>query len=388
MSDRERFLEYLDLIRNGNLNKNKLREDEEISRNLKSIILAWSSLQRSDFDEVYELSSACLNDPNSEIDLLAHLVSGVAYNNAGEYRKAVVALLRAEQIHKAQKEYNQRLAELIEDNLLITYLNMNEIHPYLERLDWLSEAQSKKRFNYFEILYLAHVGETTKAGQILKKFLQEDNELEEPKKTLLYIIQFEISFKNQDKAGVDWALQQMSKLKKYSYSDNFKFMKLLSDFYLHSKPLYLYPTDFTRNKFLRDQVIILKALDEQDLRKAESVWKECSLNYSSMFGEPYQWVGSPCLFSMVLARLMDKQVSPPLELAGENSSKELLVLKIFSEHEKIQKSTLYFLLYKQEIPDEKDLSKLSRLIGRVREKYGLNIKTSKGFYLIKDRKTA
>jgi hypothetical protein len=93
---------------------------------------------------------------------------------------------------------------------------------------------------------------------------------------------FELGVQDKNQAIVFEALRKMAKIKKFSYSDNYKFMKQLSNYYFLQKPLYLYPADYKRNPFLRSQIEIIIALENEDYATSDGLWSSLSQVYGQI----------------------------------------------------------------------------------------------------------
>jgi hypothetical protein len=387
MNSLNKVISYIHKVREGAFLNSQLKKDQTVDYVDRKIIEAWDLLQKSSFESLVKILTSLKGQVSLEQKALILFTLAVCDNNRGEYTDALTKMLKVEQMinEKLELDPNHKFLSLLEDNILVTLLNLNQVTEFAKRLDLLKEKDELKRYEYFEIIYNCHIGNISKTKMLLSNFYTKRYQLEEPKKVLLYISLFELGVQEKSSIIVLDALKKMSKLKKFAYSDNFKFMKSMSDYFFNDNPLYLYPNDFKRNPFLRQQVEIVLALDKNDEYKAFALWDSLHKNYPHLFGVNLKWKGPVCIFSLVLNKIKQKTKEPAdikLEMTKSLSAKEEMVIKILKQNGSISKEQLYQQLYDEEMRDKKDLEKLARLISRLREKYQLNIKTSKGCYLI------
>jgi hypothetical protein len=351
----------------------------------RKIIKAWTLLKQSKFDQL-RMTLPFFVSPHGAKEILSNITYAICLNNEGSYHQALEILKICEEalLSLTEMDIVEPVSSIIDDNLFIIYLNLNRKNDYEMKLDLIKESSSKSRLLYFKTLYHAHFSCPTRARKMFQNLFKKRLHLTESQRVTLLITWFELSVKGQHQTDVFEALKRMSRLKKFSYSDNYKFMYILANYYFNNKPLYLYSRDFKRNSYLAKQVDILLALENVNLVKASENWNLMMENYPRLYLTNFKWGGEQCIFSLVVEKILSQMNNQKTVLHSLDSLSEMekRLIEILSLTPRIGQAELYQQLYGREFENRKDLDKLSRLISRVRSKTNLPIKSSKGSYLI------
>ena len=175
-------------------------------------------------------------------------------------------------------------------------------------------------------------------------------------------------------------LGELKKLKKFAFGANYRFMNTLLKHLSSNTPIYAYEKDFSEYPILLHQIMVIRYLEENNLELAQFYWAKLKENYPQLFGDDFKYNGNKCLFSLCLSKQSKQEMDFNLVKNIDEKNKEKSILNILKDApQPIPKKQLYRMLWGGDVVDKTEISKMQRMISRLRSR-GHNIVFRKGCY--------
>jgi hypothetical protein len=318
-----------------------------------------------------------------------HYLMGLASSNITHYNEAI------EHLHKAIKLLPENRYEDLNfsyhHNLIIIYFNFACYDLIPEELEKIKKNLHLKPIQKISLKLLefrwAHVSLDFSLAEdkylILKK---EMSLLSEAQKAIFLIESFKFFVKIDRPKEVLNILSEMLKYRKYVHTANYNFMKYLSSFVYHDKPIYL------KNKnelqifpVLHHQLHCIHSLEAGMIEEATFHWNHLKQLSPNQYHDDFIYKGEINIFSKALEKIvkpMNNSITPPSHLLKTDK-----VLWILNESKgAIHQDELYQSIWGK-YPDSKDdFVKLTQLIYKTKKIHSIKIKARKGCYFIDKEK--
>jgi hypothetical protein len=363
----------------------KFLADFDFGQTERKILTAYLKLKTSDFNWIFQ-NLESLKVGSDFVDGARCLVMGIGKNNSGDPLEALAWL---EQAHVRLLSSTPIIRFLVLYNRFVAYQNLSEKEKledlFLEsqKFDFADNPQFKTRqlrvrFNYDSIR-----GNVTSARQALEDLQALEGSMDEFQKLAWIIDKIRFFAAQEDYSSCQLEIEKLKRIRSFYLSADYNFIKAILGCLQANKPLYLYERDFATIPILAHQLGVLLGLEKKDLAEAGKSWAKLQELSSSVYREDFQYEGETCLFSLCLGKLL-MGCKPKVSLSsGELISKEERLFTLLKEHPHgLSKSQLHHLLWGAEPTSKADLGKLSKLVERVKLKFGVEVKSRKGTYIL------
>lgn len=327
--------------------------------------------------------------PQSEMAFVeAHrkLLIGIAANNLSRFDEAREYLAGSTEAFSALGlHYYQFMGHFNLFLLASNQLDFKSMEKNLKMMRSIPEELPVQHLRLLrcEFIFADETNQTRAAQKWLDKIEALKESLPESDKISHLVSEFMFRVKLEELSEARLVLEQMKKHRKFHLSENFNFMKKLLDHLTDDKPIYAYATDFEQVPLLFHQVQLIQSLEALEKEAALEQWKVLQKMMPDVYGEPFKYLGTKCLFSLALDKHLGKQIETPVIKIAETDNKVEQLISILKAHPAgLRKAHLFELLW-GEIPESKeDLKRLVRLVYKARQSHKLEIQTRKGSYFI------
>jgi hypothetical protein len=391
MTSSKTFLRAFSLLTTDAKSAKKYLSDRRISSSERKIIEGYLYLRKSEFTLIEEtLSPLVISDPI--VNGIKELVRGIAKNNAGKSLEAILHLEVADELLKNCE--SQIIAFVATYNLFVAHHNLSSSEGMTKafqeslKYEFPNESPFKIRQLRMEFNYWAFQGNDIKAMQVLKRLEPKEKLLDEFQQ-LAWTIDRIRFYARQEKylLCVD-ELDKLKSIRSFYLTEDYKFIKATLGFLTKNNPLYLYDRDFQQIPSLHLQVRVLLALESQDLKLASSIWAELQKIAPFSYLDEFEYVGEPCLFSLCIKKFIRSFKTNAVKQNKDDMSfqtKEEKLFELLKLHASgISKSELFLKIWGTEVVSKDELKRLSKLLERVKLKYGIKVLSRKGAYILEN----
>lgn len=376
------FIEALNCFSTDPRRARRFLDDKRLAQNEKVILKCFFLLRENQHQEILTELSSITEIADPVVVAQKNLLLGITYNNLDQHHKAIACINESiSQLKKYKLSYFEMIGDL---NLFIIYQNLKDekamrgVLAHLKKLkitDPLSQIRILRcHFKYYVFMNKIEAAEST-LDEIssLKKFMSDSDAIG------LLVDQFEFSITKNDFTEARGILTKMKNHRAFASTEHYNFLKKLLDHQMDDKPLYVTNQDFVNSPILFHQIKVVQFLAEADTGEAQIAWKMLRNMNSNLYQDNFNYTGPICLFSICMEKHLDKINTP--EIISDPIS-------FLQNHEgPVRKEVLFKAFWGREPESKEDFAKLSKHLYDLKEKYGLNLKTQKGCYLlIKDDK--
>ncbi len=362
--------------------------DKRLSQTEKKIILGHLWIRDNHNDKVVDELSDLPENEEAFIRAHSFLLLGIAHLNLSNIQLSLNFLIKAENIFNALELNYYHFITVF--NLFMLSSNASDIkkmQSHLLKLRIIPTDGSvilTNRLKRCEFIFADEAGEFEKAAKLLEELNAIKNQMPENDiiSHLVSEFMFYVKFKNLERAKK--TLIEMKKYRKFHLNENFNLMKKMLDNLTLNAPIYDSQDLLVKVPLLHYQLQVIKALEASDDVKAVENWNQLKKISPSLHGDPFDYKGTVCLFSLGLDKYRSNfNKSQQIEIS-EGSKIQKLISLLKSAKGSVPKPLIYELLW-GECPESKDdLKRLTRLVSKVRSNYGIEIKTRKGCYFLEE----
>lgn len=324
----------------------------------------------------------------SELDFVnAHrnLLLGICFNNLSDFINAERFLTQASvEFDKLNLTYHLFTTEF---NLFMVYSNTSDhlgMTKSLEKMRLFAQpgVLQQSRLMRCEFIcadetenYLSAKYWSNQLKPILGKMSESDQIAHLVSEFMFYI-------RNDNHESAWRTIEFMKKYRKFQLSENFKFMQRLLKNFLDDSPIYAYEREFENVPLLLHQLKVIQSLASHDVKEVEYHWSQLQLIAPSSYGTDLIYKGSKCLFSICLEKYKSSYDVSDFPSHKGGSQVKYLYQLLQSTDSPLNKELVFKLIWGEEPASKDDLKRLGRLVSKVREKYGVEIKSRMGAYYI------
>lgn len=338
-----------------------------------------------------ESTLSSLSSPDDLVSGVKEFILGVCANHQTEFQKASEKFQKSLGLLEA---YDAKLLQyLARFNYYTCLINLHQVSKAkvilgeLAKHECLSIQESLIYWRSSTIMAL--IEHDLKSAQLyISKMEEHQEDMTESGKANFFYVQFDFFLQKNDLKTANAVLMGMKKHRKFYNSPNYLFMKGLLNFLMDNKTFYFYKKDFLGSPFLWEQISVLQKLEEKDTASAQVHWQKLALLSPDTYLENFTFAGPHCLFKVVLEKLNPSQTSMPVLQAEGMNRDDLLYHLLSSSQTGIRKEELFREVYGRDLNEKNDLNKLKTLVLRVRAKFGVEIVSKKGCYILVTQKAA
>jgi hypothetical protein len=336
------------------------------------------------------LSPLVISDPI--VNGIKELVRGIAKNNAGKSLDAILHLEVAEELLKSCD--SQIITFVATYNLFVAHHNLSYSEGMTKafqeslKYEFPNESPFKIRQLRMEFNYWAFQRNDVKAMQVLKRLEPKEELLDEFQQLAWTIDKIRFYARQEKYLLCAKELEKLKSIRSFYLTEDYKFIKATLGFLTKNTPLYLYDRDFNQIPSLHLQVKTLLALESQDMKLASIIWAELQKIAPNSYLDEFEYTGEPCLFSLCVNKFLRSFKTNAVKQNKEYTSfqtKEERLFELLTFHPNgISKRELYLKIWGTEVGSKDELKRLSKLLERVKLKYGIKVLSRKGAYILEN----
>lgn len=370
----------------------KFLNDKRLTQAEKKILECWFLLRDSAFQEILDILPAIKTSYDPLVTAQKNLIWGLTLNNKSEYHKAIPLIKEALEVIV---EYPLKGVEFTAYyNLFIAYLNYKDkkgMKVCLDNMKTIPHKNARQVTAFLLSLFKYHsfCERIAMANEVLEELEIMKKEMSEPIIISYLITKYSFYSRCEKFDLCEEVLAEMKKYRKFHFSANFSYMRMMLDHLVHGKALYVYERDFIDHPFLYLQLKVIQKLEENDRGEALLFWQKLRNLAPHTYFPDFKYEGDKNIFSLNLGKYSSRfQPEKALPSQLPTNKEEALLFLLQNADLPIRKDELYSALWKTEALDKSDYSKLKMLIARVRQKHDLQIDFKKGCYTLVPTKKA
>ena len=267
----------------------------------------------------------------SDIDFVeAHrlLLIGIASNNLSQFDHAQRYLESSTRAFSQLDLHYYRFVGHF--NLFLLASNKLDLQSMNLNLEIMRTIPQERPLQYLrlircEFIYADEPNQTALALKWLKDIEIQKDSLPESDKISHLVSEFMFRVKLEELALARVLLGQMKKHRKFHLSENFNYMKKLLDHLIDNRPIYAYASDFEQVPILFHQVQVIQSLEALEKETALEHWRVLQKMMPEIYGEPFEYGGSRCLFSLALKKHFSRGEVPSSAFEAKDSKVDQLI---------------------------------------------------------------
>ena len=379
------------LHRNPKATENDLK-DRRLNLEEKTILRGWFLLRKNKVAELIELINSMPISQSELIECQKKLLLGICFNNLGQLNKAQNYL---EEVPSVLSRYQIKCLQFIAYyNLFICYFNLNDI-PSAE--ETIKQMESLRPDHYRHDLLLLQcrfmlnlLNENNLEAQKNLDLLDKQTSKMSESMRLGHCYDKFNFYLNQNKlSNCLSSLLEMKKCRAFNLSENFIYMKNMLELLVNDKPIYVYSHQFKLNHHYFYHLKVIQLIQSMDINAANVYWKKLvSFDHENYF-DGFIVKDQNSLLALALKKFEKNIISQTsrLNISSDGMSKEKLLAEIIqSSPHPFPKDLIHELIWGRKIHDKNDMIKLKKLVSRVRQLFGLDIKfKSNCYYVVRDQ---
>lgn len=387
MSNKISFEELLSLLYN-NPKKYKYHQDSpHFTQTQKNLLKAYAAFKAEERDEVFRLLRYKKFDPLFEEGIRCYILA-LTFNSFGHYKFAKEHFDLAENIFKQIKHKQYQFYCLCE--LFFLHSNLKTFDEIDHKVKDLEKANAHSEHDqllksYALALHYFNTKKENKALRIIDQSLSNQSQKGKMFRNPFLMTLLRIQLRKRQFEECYKTLRKYKEAKGYKITVNYKYIKLLLDFIVKEKPLYVYARDFKENPELFQQLQCIDYLARKQLQDAAMIWSKLQKHNPKLYKSNYQFPSDDSLFSLALKKVHNQAQVPhgfsKDALNGINKTLDKLDYILTYYKSSITKAELIEYLWQEEV-DEKSLKKLSRLMMKYKNAKGIEIKSYQETYKI------
>lgn len=360
-------------------------EDKRLTMLEKKIISGYMMVRNNQNEDVIaELTTLGESDiefVNSHRDLLL----GICYNNTTRFHLAEKHLLKSIQgFEQNQLHYHLFTARF---DLFMVYSNLVNLPKMKSVLDEMEKMRldgklAQIRLMRCQFIYADEAFNVESGWSLNKKLNALKPEMAESDLIAHLVSEFMFYIKQDEFDLAQDVLMQMKKHRKFHLSENFNFMKRLMDHHRLGMPIYAYDREFKNIPLLFHQLKVIQAFESQEKETAQFHWQELQKIAPEIHGPDFVFKGGKGLFAICLEKYLHQEKPVELTEVSEGSKVEIFYQLMIKAQGPLQKGLVYEILWGTSPEDKDDYKRLTRLVSKVRDRYGIDIQTRKGTYFL------
>jgi tetratricopeptide (TPR) repeat protein len=366
--------------------------DKRLSLDEKNILKGWFLLRKNKIGEVIELIQKINLSQSSLVNSQKNLLLGICYNNLGLLKKAESHLLL---VSPGVEEYNVTCLKFIASyNLFICYFNLNDCvaaEKILQKMKGLRSDHYRHELLLLQcqFMYFLLIKAEKEAETLLNKLDLQTHKMSESMRLGHCYDKFNFYLAQARLPECLQCLNEMKQCRSFNLSENYIYLKILLEFLIYDKAIYVYPQQFKLNHHYFYQLKVIQAIQAVDLSSARLYWKKLMTFDPLNYIEDFKVKDEESLLFIALKKYrhhLKSEVNqlPPESIEGRKE--KILADLIQSCTHPRSKDIIHQLIWGREIADKDDMIKLKKLVSRVRQIYQLNIKFKNNcYFLITDK---
>lgn len=360
-------------------------EDKRLTMLEKKIISGHMMVRNNQNEEVITELTALGESDIDFVNIHRDLLLGICYNNTSHFKLAEKHLLLAsEGLLKLQLYYHLFTARF---NLFMLYSNLYRLDEMKSVLTEMEQMRpdgklSQIRLMRCEFIYADESRDAESGWKWNKKLNTLKPDMAESDLIAHLVSEFMFYIKQDEFDLAQEVLVQMKKHRKFHLSENFNFMKRLMDHHRLGMPIYAYDREFKNIPLLFHQLKVIQAFESQEKETAQFHWQELQKIAPEIHGPDFVFTGGKGLFAICLEKYLHQEKPVELTEVSDGSKAEIFFQLMTKAQGPLQKGLVYEILWGTSPEDKDDYKRLTRLVSKVRDRYGIDIQTRKGTYFL------
>ena len=387
MSNSKAFREALEVFSSNQRKSKSYLCDKRLTQTEKRILSGFFLLRANGFSEViHDLENVAISD-KPFVEHSRKFLLGLAYNNLSDFNKSLPLIEASYKFfHEQAFTYFEFVAGL---NLFIIHLNLKnevEMKKYLDKIKKFPTNNPSDQLRILRCVFNYHRFKShfDEALHVLEEIELISQHLLENDQVAIWLDRFNLYIKMKNFDLCYHCLEQMKNYKNYNMSANYNFIKKLLDNLTQDTPIYIQENQFAEHSILKNQILIIKNLEEGNTELAISHWKELQTIWPDYYNHNFNYQGEPCLFSFCLDKYRGHfHTTKSHEISSNKQEISERILDILTQAQSpINKEELFKLVYQKSAESKEDLQNLAKNIYKLKIKKHLEIQYKKGCYFI------
>jgi tetratricopeptide (TPR) repeat protein len=370
------------------INKNPTKaksffKDKRINQSEKIILKCFYHLRDNKFDkaEVELVSISKMDDPVVEAIRLQLL--GIVYNNISHFNEAEKCFLSTLDLLRGKELTYFEMVSLY--NLFVIAYNEKDDHKMKRFITLMNKTPQNTipeqlMFLRSKLDFYTFHSKFNIAHKVIIEIESKKDSFAECDFASYLLDKMTLFIKQENFFQAIRTLEEMKKYRKYTLSENYRFLKLLLENVVDNQPIYFSDFHFSRIPLLLYQMKTIRSFEENDLDSANKYWNKLNSISSSVYADNFEYKGDKCLFSIALKKYLDRLQEQKFNIPDGISQHTKIVSILSQAKTPVKKDLLFELVYNKKPITKDEYQTLAKAIHRLKKKQGLKIQFIKGCY--------
>jgi hypothetical protein len=359
-------------------------QDKRLSQQERKILECWLLCRDKKFSEIKEELKKIGPSSHDLVQANINLLTGLAYNNGSEYDLALPYFIEASKMYKKFKLNFHHFISAY--NMAIACFNFSNPQDMKQALDEMEQMQLTKENEQKYLLEKAYYFILTQnSKEAFKVLVQIEENISHVKESseINYIVCRLIYYSSiKDFKACSKELKALKNLRKYNPSANYNFIKVLLEFLVSDKSIYLKESELKDHFFLFNQLKVIQALQQKRFDLALEYWNKMNQRAPHIYQDNFKYNSFKGFFFHALDKALKQSEGGCSIQIDQQASKQDTILSVLKQTDiPISKMDLYKLAWGS-TPVKLELKNLQNKINILR-KQGYDIQYKCGCYILK-----
>jgi tetratricopeptide (TPR) repeat protein len=365
-------------------------KDKRMTQEEKNILKGWYLLRKNKLNETIDLMTGISGSENELVNAQKQLLMGIVYNNLGQLKLAEENLINAPEILK-----NFKLTPLLiiaYYNLFICYFNQEDSQKaskILSEMEKLRPDNIRHKIMFKQCLLMNSLllDDKKNAKEILLELDKEKDNMSESMKIGHAYDKLNFYLVNKDLKACLNCLGEIKKCRSFQLSDNYTYLKIFLEHLVLEAPIYVYPHQFKANQTFYLHLRFIQSLAQVDINSAKDIWEKLVSTSPEIYSLDYSVKDKTSLISYALEKyrpyLAFETYRKKIESESAQGNKEKVLYDLLTSSQfPLSKEFIHKIIWGNEISEKQDMTKLKKLVSRVRKTYQIEIRFQNNCYSI------
>jgi hypothetical protein len=226
-----------------------------------------------------------------------------------------------------------------------------------------------------------------KASEIIADLDKEKDKMSESMKIGHAYDKFNYYLVNKDLRACLNCLGEIKKCRSFQLSDNYTYLKIFLEHLVLEEPIYVYPHQFKTNQTFYLHLKLIQSLAQVDIKSAKDIWAKLISIGPDLYNKDFTVKDKASLLSYALEKyrpyLSFETYKEKIKSEATQGNKEKVLYELLTSSQfPLSKEFIHKIIWGNDISDKEDMTKLKKLVSRIRQTYQIEIRFQNNCYSI------
>jgi hypothetical protein len=368
--------------------KKLIQTDKRLNQDERTILSCFLLMRENKNQEALAMIEVVKKQSDPLVESMRFFLLGSLLNHLGMQDKSMIKLTAS--YDHLPKGHDSHLEFVILLNLYIINVNYRSIKNaghFIQQMDQIKNLNDEDQLTLMKchFNFSTLTGDLKQAAQFYKE-LDAKKDLFKPHTLISYYFDvWDYAIVAKDFKLCEEILEKIKEQRVYSLTQNYNYMKILLNHYLHDQPVFINEQIFRGFPKLLNELRCIRYLETNKLSEASQTWDAMRQFAPHAFKEHFHYQGQASILSLCLEKheTKIKNYQPKNIKRDVNRPIPEGIKVLLEQNAHLTKDELFRALFNRDPDSKDDYARLSREIYKCKSMFQLNIDTKKGLVALK-----